>query len=246
MELPGGGSDHDPPLVGVPAGEAEAGEVLGGRRDPVRLQAADEGVGHLRIPRAGVREGARAEEVARRAGRVDDRREVDVDPDGAERRRSTRGLGVRDGWARHVGGRLGRRSPGEPPDEPAFLVDRDQERLAARARRLLQFGRDGCGGVAREPAVAEQNDAAHLPVANPRQEPPVRGCRERPHHGLGGVGEAGAGRVPSSGPGSAAAETDRNRRHGDETHQRPQHRGQGSPGFAVSRGAANCRAAARD
>ena len=45
VELPGGGSDHDPPLVGVPAREAEAGEVLRGRRDPVRLQAADEGAG---------------------------------------------------------------------------------------------------------------------------------------------------------------------------------------------------------
>ena len=97
VELPRGGPDHDPPVVGVPAREAEAGEVLRGRRDPVRLQAADEGSGHLGVPGAGVREGARAEEVARRARRVDDRCEVDVDPDRAERRRRAGGLGVRDG-----------------------------------------------------------------------------------------------------------------------------------------------------
>src|SRR5256886_10602183 len=142
-------------------------------------------------------------------------------------------MGACDGWARHVGGCLGGRSPGEPPDEPAFLVDRDHERLAARARGLLQLGRDGCGGVAREPAVPEQHDATHLPVANPCQEPPVRRRRERPHHRLGGVGEAGDSVRLRRGAGPGNSRDHRNRRHSDETRELPQHGGQGSPGFCA-------------
>ena len=143
---------------------------------------------------------------------------------------------MRDGRARHLVGRLGRGRPGEPPDDPALLVDGDQERLAARARRLLQLGRDGRRGVAREPAVAEEHDAAHLPVADARQEPPARRRRERSHHRLGRVREAcdgacGVGRFRRSGAGPGRRGNHRDRGQGDETDKRPEHLKQGSPGF---------------
>ena len=193
------------PLSVLPLARPRPGKCFAVAAIPFRLQAADEAPGHLGVPGARVRKGARAEEVARRAGRVDDRCEVDVDPDGAKCHRRSGGLRLCNGRARHLVGCLRRRRPGEPPDDPAFLVDRDQERLAACTGRVLELGRHRGRGMAREPAVAEEHDAAHLAVANPRQEPRIRRRREHPHHRLGGVGEA-CGPAPKGGvPGVGVA-----------------------------------------
>ena len=135
----GGAHDagHRLPAIGRDGGRAEAGEVLRTGADPTGEEPPPE-----RDPERLAHEMPRAE---RPVGRVQDRRQIDVDahlPQCCSRPLARR---ERSGARSVAGGRLERRQAGKPLDDTAFLVGVDE-----------RTSRPG-----RVPVGLEQDDAAH-------------------------------------------------------------------------------------
>ena len=139
----------------------------------------DRGRGHLLRGRAEAAFGGG--DRAARAGDVEDRGEVDVDPELAQvRRRAPALLAAEGGAARaHLRGR-GRRGAADPLHQPALLVDHDQQRVAQRRRAAdrLQAGDQAAAGGAAGEVVGEEDHAGHPALA--RSPPPAPAGRAVP------------------------------------------------------------------
>jgi hypothetical protein len=150
-----------------PDREDPPGERSPGERDP---EGGDDG----RI----LREGAVPDHRIRRvADHVEYRREVHVDPDGAELGGGRRAKGFRHGLvpAAEEGAGPGRWKPGkrgvlEPRHAASLLVDRDQREGIAAARGGTDLAAQGTHlGGALDVAV-EEDDAADLPACEPSRQ----------------------------------------------------------------------------
>jgi hypothetical protein len=82
---------------------------------------------------------------------------------------------LRVAGAAELARRARRRTGREPLDAPAFLVDdREERRVAARARSAAQARQEPAKRSWRRDVVGEDNDAADLAGAHTREEAPVR------------------------------------------------------------------------
>ena len=184
-------------LVGVRAGAAVPGEVLGARGHARALQAGHRGGG---VPghQAGVRaEGPGADgRAVRRAEHVGARREVEVDPQGgqvgADRPVHRPGQGDvvhrAEGGVARVRAAVGVRDPG---DVAALLVDRDH-RVVSGGRRAQHGGQRAHLTGSRD-VLAEEGDAGQ--AAAERVEHPARGGGAGERRDEDRVGQAAEHRV---------------------------------------------------